>query len=130
MDAARQEARNGASEGTVIIAGEQTGGRGRIKRAWMTPKGNIALSVILYPDISCLHYLIMLVSVAAARSIEAVTGLKPDIKWPNDVLINGKKVGGILIENEMTGSRVPVRKGRTARMRPATGAARRRRPGR
>jgi BirA family biotin operon repressor/biotin-[acetyl-CoA-carboxylase] ligase len=106
MDAARQEAQQGAAEGTIVIAGEQTRGRGRIKRTWLSPEGNIALSIILYPDTSYLPCLIMIASLAVVHSIEAVTGLKPQIKWPNDVLINGKKVCGILIENELRGSRV------------------------
>ena len=98
MDAARREAQRGASEGTVIIAGAQTGGRGRMKRTWLSPQGNIALSIILRPDVSYLPYLVMLASLAVVRSIEAVTGLKPKIKWPNDILIGGKKVCGILTE--------------------------------
>ena len=103
MDVARQEARNGAREGTVIIADEQTAGKGRIKRLWFTPEGNIALSTVLYPGISDLPYLVMLASLAAARSIETVTGLKTQIKWPNDVLIDGKKVCGILLESDVRG---------------------------
>lgn len=106
MDVARQEALRGAAEGTVIIAGEQTAGRGRLKRLWLSPPGNIALSVILYPAVSSLPYLIMIASLAVVHSIEAVTGLKAQIKWPNDILIGGKKVAGILIENEVRGSRV------------------------
>ena len=106
MDAARQEAQQGAAEGTVIIAGEQTEGRGRIKRPWLSPEGNIALSIVLYPDVSFLSYLIMLASLAVAHTIEAVTGLKPQVKWPNDILVNGKKVCGILTEGEVKGSRV------------------------
>lgn len=106
MEAARREARKGVSEGTVIIAGEQTRGRGRLKRAWFSPGGNIALSLILYPDISGLPYLIMIASLAAAYGIESVTGLKTQIKWPNDILIGFKKVAGILIENEVKGDKV------------------------
>ena len=105
MDLARQEAQREAVEGTVINAGEQTEGRGRMKRLWLSPRGNIALSVILYPDISSLPYLIMIASLAVAHSIEAVTGLKTQIKWPNDILIGGRKVCGILIENEVKGGR-------------------------
>ena len=101
MDVARQEARQGAAEGTVVIAGEQTAGKGRVKRVWLSPKGSLALSIILYPAITYLPYLIMLASLAVVRSIEAVTGLKAQVKWPNDVLINGKKVCGILIESEV-----------------------------
>jgi BirA family biotin operon repressor/biotin-[acetyl-CoA-carboxylase] ligase len=105
MDTARQQVRKGAAEGTVVVAGEQTGGRGRGKRIWLSPPGNIALSVILYPDIASLPYLIMIASLAMAHGIEETTGLKADIKWPNDVLIGGKKVGGILIENEISGGK-------------------------
>ena len=101
MDVARQETRRGAVEGTVIIADEQTAGKGRIKRSWFTPGGNIALSIILYPGVSYLPYLIMLASLAVANSIETVTGLKTQIKWPNDILIGGKKVCGILVESDV-----------------------------
>jgi BirA family transcriptional regulator, biotin operon repressor / biotin---[acetyl-CoA-carboxylase] ligase len=106
MDTARELAREGVEEGTVIIAGEQTAGRGRLKRTWRSPEGNIALSIILQPNIASLPYLIMITSLAAARSIETVTGQKTQIKWPNDVLIDGKKVCGILIENEFNGNQV------------------------
>jgi BirA family biotin operon repressor/biotin-[acetyl-CoA-carboxylase] ligase len=99
MGLARQEAQQGADEGTVIMAGEQTEGRGRLERSWLSPQGNIALSIILYPDVSFLPCLIMLASLAIVHSIEAVTGLKSQIKWPNDILIKGKKVSGILTES-------------------------------
>src|SRR4030042_780990 len=69
MEAARREARRGAPEGTVIIAGEQTAGRGRLKRSWIGPAGNIALSIILYPDANSLPCLIMIASLAAAASM-------------------------------------------------------------
>jgi len=101
MEAARQEARQGAAEGTAVVAGEQTGGRGRLGRLWLSPEGNVALSVILYPDLSHLPSLIMLASLAVVHSIEAVTGLKAQISWPNDVLIDGKKVCGILVESDV-----------------------------
>jgi BirA family biotin operon repressor/biotin-[acetyl-CoA-carboxylase] ligase len=100
MDAARKEALEGKEEGTVVIAGEQTAGRGRLKRSWLTPIGNIALSVVLYPRVSDLPSLIMVASLAVARCIAAVTGIKARIKWPNDVLVNNKKVCGILIETD------------------------------
>ncbi|MFC1912070.1 biotin--[acetyl-CoA-carboxylase] ligase, partial [Chloroflexota bacterium] len=58
MDVARREARQGAAEGTVIIAEEQTAGKGRMRRLWLTPGGNIALSIILYPEMSQLPYLV------------------------------------------------------------------------
>jgi len=106
MEAARAEAHKAAADGTVIIAGEQTSGRGRLQRRWISPGGNIALSIILYPDIAGLPYLIMIAALAASRSIESTTGLETQIKWPNDILIKGKKVAGILIENEVKGDRV------------------------
>jgi len=105
MEVAKQEARLGAVEGTVIVAGEQTIGRGRRKRAWLSPKGNIALSIILYPSADYLPNLIMLSSLAVVYSIESITGLKPQLKWPNDALIKGKKVCGILIESRVKGKK-------------------------
>ena len=104
MEVAKQEAQLGAVEGTIVIADEQTAGRGRIKRAWLSPKGSIALSVILYPSVADLPSLIMLASLAVVHAIEVVTGLRSQIKWPNDVLINGKKVCGILIETSVRGN--------------------------
>jgi BirA family biotin operon repressor/biotin-[acetyl-CoA-carboxylase] ligase len=106
MDTARLEARRGVPEGTVIIAGEQTGGRGRLRRAWLSPPGNVALSIVLYPRAGSLPYLTMIASLAAARAIESVADLKTQLKWPNDVLIDGKKIAGILVENEMKGKKV------------------------
>ncbi|MBA7545914.1 Bifunctional ligase/repressor BirA [subsurface metagenome] len=103
MEVAKQEAQQGAAEGTVIIADEQTAGKGRIMRVWLSPKGSIALSVILCPSVAYLPSLIMLASLAVIHSIEAVTGLKSQVKWPNDVLINGKKVCGVLIESNVRG---------------------------
>jgi len=106
MDVAKREAQQGAVEGTIIIADEQTAGRGRLKRAWLSPKGSIALSIILYPSLLYLPSLIMLASLAVVHSIESVTGLKSQVKWPNDVLVNGKKVCGILIESDVRGNMV------------------------
>ena len=106
MDVAKRKAQQGAAEGTIIVAEEQTVGRGRMKRTWLSPKGNIFLSVILYPSTVHLISLVMLASIAVVRSIKTVTGLIAQVKWPNDVLINGKKVAGILIESDVRGSKV------------------------
>lgn len=103
---ARQEAEWGAADGTVVIGEEQTAGRGRLNHVWLSPRGNVALSIILHPGVACLPCLIMLASVAVAHSIETVTGLKPRLKWPNDVVLNDRKVAGILIENKMRGCAV------------------------
>ena len=103
MEVAKQEAQLGAGEGTVVVADEQTVGRGRMKRVWLSPKGSIALSIILHPSVANLPSLVMLASLAVVHSIEAVTGLRAQVKWPNDVLVNGKKICGILIESSVRG---------------------------
>ncbi len=100
MNAAQREAQWGAEAGTIVIADEQTAGRGRLRRPWLSPQGALAFSVILRPNIDYLPYVIMLSALAISQGIQAVTGLKSQIKWPNDVLIKEKKVGGILIEND------------------------------
>jgi len=107
MDVARQAAADGAAEGTIVIADEQTAGRGRLGRKWLSPpESSVLLSIILYPKLEELPRLTMAACLAVARSIERVTGLKPTIKWPNDVLIQGKKVSGVLIESDVQGDRV------------------------
>jgi BirA family biotin operon repressor/biotin-[acetyl-CoA-carboxylase] ligase len=105
-DIAKRQAQQGAVEGTIVIADEQTSGKGRRQRAWLSPRGSIALSIILHPKLAHLSSLMMVASLAVAHCIEQVTGLTPQIKWPNDVLINGKKVCGILIESDVRGSTV------------------------
>jgi BirA family transcriptional regulator, biotin operon repressor / biotin---[acetyl-CoA-carboxylase] ligase len=101
MEAAKTEALWGAEAGTVVVAGEQTAGRGRLQRTWVSPPGNLAFSVILRPNLDYLPYIIMLASLAVAYGIRLTTGLKTQIKWPNDVLIGEKKICGILIENDI-----------------------------
>jgi len=105
-DIAKRQAKKGAREGTVVLAEEQTAGRGRLKRAWLSPQGSIALSIILHPTPAQLPSLIMVASLAVVHCIEKVSGLEAQIKWPNDVLINDKKVCGILIESDVRGSAV------------------------
>ncbi len=93
----------GACEGTVVIADAQTRGKGRLGREWASPDGvNLYCSIILRPSITpvAASQLTFLSVVAVARSIERSTSLKPMIKWPNDILINGKKIAGLL--NEMS----------------------------
>jgi len=96
-------AEEGAEEGTTVIADGQSGGKGRRGRSWSSPSGvNLYCSVVLRPAIMPHEapQLTFLSAVAVARAIEAVTALKPEIKWPNDILINGRKVAGLL--NEMS----------------------------
>jgi BirA family biotin operon repressor/biotin-[acetyl-CoA-carboxylase] ligase len=94
---------NSAQEGTVVIAEAQTGGKGRLGRHWESPPGvNLYCSVILRPPMSPVRapQLTFLSAVAVARAIEEVARLHPTIKWPNDILLNGQKVAGLL--NEMS----------------------------
>jgi len=94
----------GAQEGTVVLAESQTRGKGRLGRRWESPAGsNIYLSIILRPKIppTKLPLITLMAAVACAEAIEEVAGLLPTIKWPNDLLIKGKKLGGILTEADM-----------------------------
>lgn len=103
METARKLAEERAPEGTVVIADVQSAGRGRLGRSWLSPRGSLAMSVILRPPIECLPGVIMIASLAVLRTIKIMTGLKCTIKWPNDVLIGDKKVSGILVESEVAG---------------------------
>ena len=100
QDEAIIAAENHAPEGTVTIAHEQTSGRGRFNRKWIAPPGStLLLSIILRPDHAVLPQVVMISALAVARAIEETIGEKPSIKWPNDVLLFGKKVCGILVES-------------------------------
>jgi len=106
QDIAREAAIEGAHEGTIVVAEEQTKGRARLGRKWINPPGVVAVSIILYPEMTQLLRLTIMASLATSRCIEKATGLKTTIKWPNDVLINGKKVSGILTESALRGQTV------------------------
>jgi BirA family biotin operon repressor/biotin-[acetyl-CoA-carboxylase] ligase len=96
-------AEDSAEEGTVVIADAQSGGKGRRGRVWSSPAGvNLYCSVVLRPAIMPHEapQLTFLSAVAVARAIELTTALQPEIKWPNDLLIKGRKVAGLL--NEMS----------------------------
>ncbi len=104
---ARDRARKGAREGTVILADYQSHGRGRLGRTWESPSGaNVYLSVILRPPIPppAAPQITLLAGVSAARALSHVSGLECRIKWPNDILVRGKKLAGILAEMEAEGS--------------------------
>lgn len=92
--------------GTVVVAGQQTAGRGRRGRDWVSPKGNCYLSMLLRPPIHAEHAsrLTLVAALALAESITEVSGLKVQIKWPNDIVINGKKLCGILTESSFDGN--------------------------
>ncbi len=98
---AKDSAAAGGAEGTVIIAEKQTKGRGRRGRDWFSyPGGGIYISIILRPEISPgdAPVITLMTAVAAAETLICQTGLKLRIKWPNDILVNEKKIAGILTE--------------------------------
>ena len=106
MDEAARLAREGTADGTVVVAETQTSGRGRFGRNWVSPQGNIYMSVVFRPTIDALPFLSMLAGVATVQTIRKTTGSSPKIKWPNDVMLGGKKVSGILVESVMEGDSV------------------------
>ncbi len=106
---AHRLANEDAPEGTVIIAEEQLLGRGRMDRRWHSPKyTGIWMSVILRPNLPPpkAPQLTLITAVAVVQAIEELTDLSPQIKWPNDILINGKKVTGILTELQADADRI------------------------
>jgi len=104
-DMAKELAMKGAKEGTVIVAGTQTHGRGRLGRDWISPEGGLWFSIILRPKVSPRDApkLTLMMSVAVAKSINKLFDLEVEIKWPNDVLVKGKKVCGVLTETSTNG---------------------------
>jgi BirA family transcriptional regulator, biotin operon repressor / biotin---[acetyl-CoA-carboxylase] ligase len=107
MDIARSEAEGGAPDGLMVLAEEQTKGRGRFGRAWISPAGkNLYLTLVIRPSLDRLRLLSIISPLAVALSVEGATALTPRIKWPNDVLVNGRKLSGILIESEIAAESV------------------------
>jgi BirA family biotin operon repressor/biotin-[acetyl-CoA-carboxylase] ligase len=97
---AKSLASQGAVEGTIVVSETQSGGRGRVGRPWSSPQGGIYFSIILRPDIKPGEALRLplVAGVAVAQAIVRNTKLDPRLKWPNDIMIGGRKVGGILTE--------------------------------
>lgn len=98
---ARRRAEQGAPDGTLVVAIEQTAGKGRRGRSWVSPGGTgVWMSLLLRPDIppECASMLTLVAAMAVETGIRRVTGLEGQIKWPNDVILDGKKVCGILTE--------------------------------
>jgi BirA family biotin operon repressor/biotin-[acetyl-CoA-carboxylase] ligase len=109
-DVARDLAAHGEPEGIAVVAEAQTAGRGRAgKSPWLTPPyTSIAVSVLLRPPLAAaaLPHLAMLAGVAAVTATRRETGVPAALKWPNDVVVGGRKLGGILVESAMAGSQV------------------------
>ena len=108
MDAARELARQGADDGTVVIAESQSRGRGRLGREWLSPRGGIYCTILLRPRISPVHAprINLMASIAVATTIRCLYNIEVGLKWPNDVLIRGEKVCGILAEMDAELDRV------------------------
>lgn len=107
-DLAKELATIKAKEGTIIIAETQTGGKGRLGRKWASPRGGIWLSTILRPELSArdVPKLTLMTSLAVAKTISQLFNLRTEVKWPNDVLINAKKICGILTEANTRGAKI------------------------
>ncbi|HHX63066.1 MAG TPA: biotin--[acetyl-CoA-carboxylase] ligase [Epulopiscium sp.] len=98
---AKAKAREGAKEGTVFIAESQTGGKGRLGKVWESPSGTgIWMSIVVRPEIvpQEVSGITLVAGLAICKAIRKVTSLSAYIKWPNDIVVNGKKVCGILTE--------------------------------
>lgn len=106
-DVAREMAEHGAAEGTVVLAGEQLAGRGRRGRPWTAPAGSsLLLSMVLRPrSLGGESVLPLRLGLAAAHAIEAVAGGRVGLKWPNDLVMDGRKVAGILCEGAVEADR-------------------------
>jgi BirA family biotin operon repressor/biotin-[acetyl-CoA-carboxylase] ligase len=97
---AKELIKKNAEEGTIVVADIQTKGRGRKDRSWFSPEGGLWFSVILYPNIPTQFAMLitMATSISIVQAIKELTGLSAIIKWPNDLLLEGKKICGILTE--------------------------------
>jgi BirA family biotin operon repressor/biotin-[acetyl-CoA-carboxylase] ligase len=94
--------------GTVIISKRQTGGRGRMKRKWKSPIGGIWMSIIIQPkfDVSYATLVPVATSLALCIAIEKILKIKPELKWPNDITLKGKKVAGVLVDTSIISNEI------------------------
>ncbi len=108
IDIARDWLRNGGPHGAVVIAERQTRGRGRAGRAWASPAGGLWMSILTRPDVApaTAGRLGIGLALAAAEAVEAASGLAIGVKWPNDLMAGGRKLGGVLVATGTAGQRV------------------------
>jgi BirA family biotin operon repressor/biotin-[acetyl-CoA-carboxylase] ligase len=106
-DEAARLARAGASRGTVVIAERQTSGRGRDGRVWESPPGGLYLSIVLRPPlaIAAVPPMTLAIGIAVCEAARAF-GAHSELKWPNDVLVDGRKLAGVLVETQSQGNRL------------------------
>jgi len=107
-DLAKELAAYGAVEGTVVVAETQTAGRGRLGRGWASPKGGLWFSVVLRPELKPAEAvkLVFVAGLAVVEVLRELYGVRVETKWPNDVLVKGRKVCGILSEMNTTDGKV------------------------
>jgi BirA family biotin operon repressor/biotin-[acetyl-CoA-carboxylase] ligase len=105
---AKKLADGGAEEGTITLAEQQTAGRGRLGRTWISPKGGLWFSIILHPDMSTgeVTKLVFMASLAVSRVLSHKYRVRTETKWPNDVLVAGRKICGILAETSISDSKL------------------------
>lgn len=104
-----EEARQGAHEGVVAVAEHQAAGRGRLGRSWVAPPGSsLLVSVLLRPrlDLGRLHLLSVVAALAASDACADLCGLRPGLKWPNDLVVGYRKLAGILAEADLAAAEV------------------------
>lgn len=108
QDQALKMAEDSANDGAVIVAAKQTRGRGRNKRRWVSPKGGIWISMILQPkfDVSMATLFPIASSLALSLAIEKTCAVRPELKWPNDLTVNGKKIAGMLVDVLLESNRI------------------------
>ena len=105
----RTAAEDGAHEGLVVIAEQQQAGRGRLDRVWESPaRAGVLMSMLVRPDVPAARWplLPLLTAVAVVEAVRAVAELPARVKWPNDVLVDGAKLGGILLERAASGAAI------------------------
>ena len=97
----KRRAEKGCADGLVIVSDYQSTGKGRLGKSWSSDKAkDLYMSIVLYPDISPMEAprLTLIAGIAVSEAVNGITGLDAGIKWPNDVVVNGKKLCGILTE--------------------------------
>jgi len=99
---------NKIENGTVVMSKRQSEGRGRLNRKWESPNGGIWMSVIMHPKFDIKHIVLMPIatSLALCLAIEKILKIKPKLKWPNDLTVNGKKVAGILLDSSIQSNNI------------------------
>lgn len=109
MDIAAEQADHGAAEGLVILTDAQTAGRGRHDRSWIAPAGSSVLASFLFRPVLSAdtgNQVAMVVALATLDAIRGVTGLEAAVKWPNDILVGQRKVGGLLTQSSLIGAEI------------------------